>query len=265
MVALHLDNSTAKAYLCNQDGTVSSFHSRLACQILSLTDKHGITLLPAYIPTHLNVEAIYLSWGQILPEWHLLPKVAQAAFHLRGLLEMDLLAFSYTTQCQHIYTLESPLPLGALGLNAFNHPWTFQVSNVFPSPILVPLVLSKFLVEHVKGQLRCLILVPLCLMEAPWHPTVLNMLTDISGQCPITKDLIMDVSVGQVLKGLLYLHFTLWLLTDVCYAERCSLSKSVAQWQGQPKCLCQRSISSVGRNWQAGVLDRVYKQFHICP
>ena len=79
VVALHLDNSTAKAYLCNQGGTVSSFLSRLACQMLSLTDKHGITLLPAYIPTHLNVEADYMSWDQLLPEWHLLPQVAQAA------------------------------------------------------------------------------------------------------------------------------------------------------------------------------------------
>ena len=68
VVALHLDNSTAKAYLCNQGGTVSPFLSRLACWILSLTEKQGITLIPAYIPTHLNVEADYLSWDQLLPE-----------------------------------------------------------------------------------------------------------------------------------------------------------------------------------------------------
>ena len=68
VVALDLDNSTAKAYLCNQGGTVSPFLSRLACLILSLTEKHGITLIPAYIPTHLNVEADYLSWDQLLPE-----------------------------------------------------------------------------------------------------------------------------------------------------------------------------------------------------
>ena len=37
VVALHLDNSTAKAYLCNQGGTVSLFLSRLACWVLSLT------------------------------------------------------------------------------------------------------------------------------------------------------------------------------------------------------------------------------------
>ena len=51
VVALLLDNSTTKAYLCNQGGTVSPFLSRLACWILSLTNKHGITLIPAYIPT----------------------------------------------------------------------------------------------------------------------------------------------------------------------------------------------------------------------
>ena len=61
VVALHLDNSTAKAYLCNQGGIMSPFLSRLACQILSLINKHGITLIPAYISTHLNVEADYLS------------------------------------------------------------------------------------------------------------------------------------------------------------------------------------------------------------
>ena len=42
-----MDNSTAKAYMCNQGGTVSPFLSRLACWILSLTNKHGITFIPA--------------------------------------------------------------------------------------------------------------------------------------------------------------------------------------------------------------------------
>ena len=151
VVALHLDNGTAKAYLCNQGGTVSPFLSSLACQILSLTDKHGITLIPAYIPTHLNVKAEYLTLGQMLPEWHLLPQVAQAAFHLWVHQGWMLLASSHTTKCQCYYTLESSLPLGALGLNAFNHPWMFQISYVFPPPTLVPLVMSKFLAEHVKG------------------------------------------------------------------------------------------------------------------
>ena len=257
VVALHLDNSTAKVYLCNQDGTVSPFLSRLACWILSLTNKHGITLLPAYIPTHLIVEADLLSWDQLLLEWHLLPQVAQAAFHLWGLPEVELLASSCSTQCQHYFTLETPLPLGALGLNAFSHPWNFSA--------LVPLVLSKFLAEHVNGQLRHLLLVAPCWMEAPWLPTVLNMLADVPRQCPIIKDLIMDVSVGKALKGLQYVHLTLWLLSNVCYADRGSLPQSVSQWWWQLKHLHQGSTSSAGRNWLVGVLNRVYQTMPSLP
>ena len=148
-------------------------------------------------------------------------------FTFGGLPQVDLLASSRSTQCQHYFTLETPLPLGALGLNAFSHPWKFQVSYVFPPPALVPLVLSKFLAEHVNGQLRHLLLLAPCWMEAPWLPTVLGMLADVPRQCPILKDLVMDVSVGQVLKGLQYLHLTLWLLSDVCYADKGSLPQSV--------------------------------------
>ena len=58
---------------------------------------------------------------------------------------------------------------------------------------------------------------------------------DIPQQCPIIKDLILDVSVGHLLKGLPYLCSTLWLLRDVYYTNRGSLPQSVRQWQGQFK------------------------------
>ena len=70
---------------------------------------------------------------------------------------------------------------------------------MFPSPVLVPLVLSRFLAEHVNGHLRHLTMVVPCCMEAPCLPPILNMLADILWQCPIIKDLIIDVSVGQAL------------------------------------------------------------------
>ena len=73
---------------------------------------------------------------------------------------------------------------------------------MFPPLALVPLVLSKFLAEHVNGQLRHLLLVAPCWMEAPWFTTVLNMLADVPRWCPIIKDLVVDVLVGQALKGL---------------------------------------------------------------
>ena len=48
-----------------------SFSFQAGCWILSLSDKYSINLVTAYIPTHLYVEANYLSWGQLLQEWHL--------------------------------------------------------------------------------------------------------------------------------------------------------------------------------------------------
>ena len=60
VVASHLGNNTAKTYIFNQGSTVLLSFSRLACHILNLADKHGSTLIPAYIPTHPNVEGSYL-------------------------------------------------------------------------------------------------------------------------------------------------------------------------------------------------------------
>ena len=86
-------------------------------------------LLMLYCPTSMWRQ-IFLSQDQLLLvlEWYFLPQVAQAAFHLWGLPEVDLLASSCSTQCQHYFTLEIQLPVGALGLNAFSNPWNFQVS-----------------------------------------------------------------------------------------------------------------------------------------
>ena len=95
---------------------------------------------------------------------------------------------------------------------------------MFLTPALVPLILSKFLAEHVNGQLRHLILVAPCWIKVLWLPTILNMLTDIPWQCPIIKDPVIDISVGHMLKGLQYLHLTIWQLSNVCYAERHSQS-----------------------------------------
>ena len=61
VIALLVDNSTAKAYLCNQGGTTSPFLSRLPSEVLNLANRYDITPIPAYIPTHFNVKDDYLS------------------------------------------------------------------------------------------------------------------------------------------------------------------------------------------------------------
>ena len=63
VVTLPRDNSSAKAYLYNQYGTLYLFLSELACCILNVADKHDITLISAYITTNLNMEADYHGEG----------------------------------------------------------------------------------------------------------------------------------------------------------------------------------------------------------
>ena len=96
------------------------------------------------------------------------------------------------------------------------------------------------------------ILVP-CWMEAPWLPKIVNMLKDIPGGCPVVKDLIVVVSVGKFLKGVPYLHLTLWLLRYMCCTDMDSLPQSVRQWWGHLKYLQWRSMNSVGKNGHVGV------------
>ena len=126
---------------------------------------------------------------------------------------------------------------GSLGVQCYNHPMSYQLSYVFSPPALVPLVVSKLLVEHITGQSRLFILMAPYWMEASWLPTVLNMLADIPHYCSVTKDLIMDVLVGQVLKSLQSLYLALWLFRDMCCPDKGSLPQSVRWWQGQLMCL----------------------------
>ena len=149
VVALHLDNNTAKAYLCNQGGVVSPVLSILSCQILKFDWQ-------AQYESCSSIHSCPSECGNQLPVLGTVAsRVASSSSHCWcstssfGSTKMDLLASSHTNQCQHCCILESPLLLGALGLNAFNHPCTFQVSFLFSAPALLPLVLSKFLLEHV--------------------------------------------------------------------------------------------------------------------
>ena len=93
-----------------------------------------------------------------------------------------------------------------LEIDAFNNPWIYQMSYVLPPPALVPLVISKFLAEHVTCQFSLLIRVAPHWMEAPWLPIVLNMLADVPHQYPIIKHPIKDISVSWVFKSLQLVH-----------------------------------------------------------
>ena len=139
VVALHFDNSIAKANLCNQCSMASLFLSRLACHISNLAD------LMAPASTHSS--GCSSSLGSTRGE----------SFYI----------FMYQSMSALLH-LESPLLLGPLGLNILNYPWICHLNYVFCPSALVPQVISKFLAEHVTGLFSLVIPVAPCWMEAPW-------------------------------------------------------------------------------------------------
>ena len=126
----------------------------LACGILNLADNHGITLIQAYIHTHFNVKANFLSRRKFFLGWHLHLHIAEVVFQLRYQLEWIYKHPHRAINISITHTLDTLLPLGVMGLNVFNHPWRYQVSCIFTPSDLVPLVPSIFLVEQVTGQFK---------------------------------------------------------------------------------------------------------------
>ena len=143
------------------------------------------------------------------------------------------LASSHSAQCHYYFTLETPLPLGVLGLNAFSHPWNFQVSYVLDGGSLA---------SHSS-------------QHAGRHSSAVSH--HKSSRCGCLS---RPSTQGSAVSAL-----TLWLLSDVCYADKGSLPQSVRWWQGQLKHLCYRSTSSAGGSGLVGVLNRFTKQCHLCP
>ena len=84
------------------------------------------------------------------------------------------------------------------------------MSYIFPQPALVSLFVARFLVQHVKGQIRLLILITPCWMETSCPQTIFDMLEDVPHGCSIIENPIKDVMRGLVLKGLPSLHLTLF-------------------------------------------------------
>ena len=95
------------------------FLSRLACCILHVADKNTILLIPAYIPTHLNVSILGSTGNGIV-----------TILTYQSMLALLQLGESATSR--------------SLGWNAFNHTWVYQMSYVFSPLVLVFLVCPSF-------------------------------------------------------------------------------------------------------------------------
>ena len=74
----------------------------------------------------------------------------------------------------------------------------------------------------------------------------------------------MDLLIDVMLKGLLLLHLTFWLLRHVFHRQG-SLPQSVRCWQGQLYHLQQKFTNSFRKNGLVGMLKRVNQTLPFFP
>ena len=77
--------------------------------------------------------------------------------------------------------LRKSIILQVLGLNAFNHLWIGQASYVFPTPTLIPLVLSRFFSRTCQRSIqtsdsRCTLLEEDFLLPTVWKMFLISFL-----------------------------------------------------------------------------------------
>ena len=134
------------------------FLTSITSCLFNVTNKLDVTLIATYIPAHLDVEADYLMWVKLVPEWYLLPHTVKWYFNF-GVMFWWICWYPHLSINVSITTLENLLPQKSHGVEHFQ-PY-FEVSGelyICPSA-LVLLVLPNFQAEHVTRQFRLPILI----------------------------------------------------------------------------------------------------------
>ena len=176
-VALMSDNTSAVAYLRNQGGTKSLAMNDLATDICLWSEKRGMTLVPLYLPGHLNVLADHLSRrGQILKtEWSLNQTIADRIFRAWGRPFVDLFALGKNTKLA-IYV--SPIrEETSWKVDSLVQSWDGLYAYAYPPTSLIRACLNKVRTENVE-----IVLIAPVWPNQEWFPDLLDLSIDF----PIT-------------------------------------------------------------------------------
>ena len=141
-VMIFVDNSTAVAYLRNQEGTKSPLLNSIAQRILRWAESIPEILAPQFIKGKNNILADSLSRPNQVQgsEWTLKQEVF-LDLQRRWPVMLDLFATSLNHQCS-LYFLPHHDPM-ALGTDAFLQNWDGYQVFAFPPWSLIPRVLKK--------------------------------------------------------------------------------------------------------------------------
>ena len=169
---VHIDNTTAVAYIRKEGGTCSHLLTRDTRKLLLWCDQNKVTLVPVHISGVRNVQADRLSRaGQLLSsEWSLTSsEFAKIQAHY-GTPTLDLFAMAQNRVVPRFF---SPVPHPeALAVDALSRDWPRdELLYAFPPTVLVQALLQKLRQE--PGL--TLILVASTAPTKPWYADLQDM------------------------------------------------------------------------------------------
>ena len=254
VVSLQLDNVTAASYPVKEGGTRSQVFNRLARQILFTCRESSIHLEPAYLPGIANLGADALSRDKQSQEWALNPKVARTIFRIFGRPQVDLFASQRSALLPQYFSIDRK-DKKALGIDALEQTWKFQLMYAFPPPQLIPMVLAK-----IRMTKATLILVAPFWTRASWLPELIQLSVEKPYRFPAVQSTVKDLTTGRDLPSLSKLRLTVWLIL----AELSKTKEWESPWQslyvdhGENR---QRSNTRApGFHGVGGVTDEMFDQ-----
>ena len=193
-VRLHIDNTTACAYIRRQGGTRSTTLCREACNLWKEAVSRGITVLtPHWISTKDNVSADFLSRTS-LDNWEFFlhkDLFSMVINHFKVSPTLDVFASAKTAQLPRYMTwFEDPR---AVARDALMAKWD-PMSYLFPPIPLLPRVLGMIVDQKIEAILIC----PQW-ETALWWPTLMELAVKDPLPLPYYKKAVSFVKEGNTL------------------------------------------------------------------
>jgi hypothetical protein len=198
-----VDNTVALAHIRKEGGLMGRRLLREAERILILMDSHQLRILPAFIPSEENLQADAASRFQLVPDWHLDPRVFWRISSLWGPPQINLFASRQSAQMTQFMSwraADSPEAIDALTMR-----WNFDLAYLFP-----PIPLLKRVVRKLELLRGTFLLVTLYREAQTWFSSLQALPILEVRRPPFHGELVVNLSTGEPPPSLERLFLVVW-------------------------------------------------------
>jgi hypothetical protein len=188
-----VDNTAALAHIRKEGGLKGRRLLREAEKILILMDSHQLRILPAFIPSEENLQADAAWRFQLVPDWHLDPRVFHQISSLWGTPQIDLFASrqsAQTTRFMSWRAADSPEAIDTLSMR-----WNFGLAFLFP-----PIPLLKRVVRKLELSRGAFLLVTPYWEVQSWFASLQALPILEVRRLPFHDALVVDLTKGNPLR-----------------------------------------------------------------